>query len=375
MEFRLSPRQEEDRESFRAFVSEEVAPHADAYDQAECMPGAVVKEIAERGWLGAIIPEEHGGGEMDPITFGLLCEEVGRGSASLLSILTVHGMVCQAILKWGSSDQKARWLPKLATGEALGAFGLTEPGIGSDARNVETEARPSDASYLLTGRKKWISFGQMATLFMIMAQCEGKPTAFLVQRESPGFSTEPISGLLGFRSAMLAKVHMDECRIPAENLVGRPGFGFSHVAGAALDHGRYCIAWGSVGIGKACLEACLRYTSERKQFGTYLKEHQLIQQMIARMITDISAARLLCLHAGHLKEIGEPRVIMETSMAKYFASRAAFRAATDAVQIHGANGCGSEYPVQRYLRDAKIMEIIEGSNQIQEIIISKYGYH
>jgi alkylation response protein AidB-like acyl-CoA dehydrogenase len=375
MEIELTPQQVQEQALFRAFVSEEIAPYADQYDQAECMPNEVIKKLAEIGYLGAIVPKEQGGQGMDAITFGLLCEEVGRASASLLSLLTVHGMVCQAIMKWGSASQKTNWLPKLATGETIGAFGLTEPNVGSDAKSVETAAVLSNNSYMLNGQKKWISFGQVANLFLIFAQCDGKPTAFLVEREHTGFSTEPLKGLLGFRSAMIAKVFMNECRIPAENLVGRVGFGFSHVASTALDHGRYCVAWGCLGLGQACLDACLSYTSERKQFGSFLKGHQLIQQMIAEMITNLKAARLLCYHAGYLKDKGDPSLIMETSIAKYFASRMVNKIADDAVQIHGANGCSSDYPVQRYLRDAKIMEIIEGSTQMQQIIIAKSGYH
>lgn len=375
MEIELTSQQVQEQALFRAFVSEEIAPYADQYDQAECMPNEVIKKLAEIGYLGAIVPKEQGGQGMDAITFGLLCEEVGRASASLLSLLTVHGMVCQAIMKWGSASQKTNWLPKLATGETIGAFGLTEPNVGSDAKSVETAAVLSNNSYVLNGEKKWISFGQVANLFLIFAQCDGKPTAFLVERERTGFSTEPLKGLLGFRSAMIAKVFMNECRIPAENLVGRVGFGFSHVASTALDHGRYCVAWGCLGLGQACLDACLSYTSERKQFGSFLKGHQLIQQMIAEMITNLKAARLLCYHAGYLKDKGDPSLIMETSIAKYFASRMVNKIADDAVQIHGANGCSSDYPVQRYLRDAKIMEIIEGSTQMQQIIIAKSGYH
>jgi alkylation response protein AidB-like acyl-CoA dehydrogenase len=374
MNIALNPEQMRSRELFRSFAAEEIAPHADQHDLDEQIPESVIKKFAATGWLGAVIPKEHGGQGMDAITFGLLCEETGRASASLLSLLTVHGMVCQALLKWGTAEQRAVWLPKLASGAAIGAFGLTEPDIGSDAKSVRSTAVHAEGSYLISGEKKWISFGQVADLFLIIAQCDGRPTAFLVQRDTPGFATQAISGLLGFRSAMLARLFLRECRIPEENLVGRIGFGFSHVAGTALDHGRYCVAWGCLGLIEACLAACLSYTSERKQFGSPLRGHQLIQQMIADMITDSKAARLLCHHAGHLKDKGDPALIMETSTAKYFASKAAMKAASDAVQIHGANGCGSEYPVQRCFRDAKIMEIIEGSNQIQQIIIAKNGY-
>lgn len=374
MDITLTPEQLRNQELFRAFASEEIAPYADQHDRDEQMPDSILQKFAATGWLGAVVPKEYGGQGMDAITFGLLCEEIGRASASLLSLLTVHGMVCQALLKWGTAEQRAVWLPKLASGATIGAFGLTEPNIGSDANSVQSTAVHAEGSYLITGEKKWISFGQIADLFLIVAQCDGRPTAFLVQRDTPGFATEAIGGLLGFRSAMLARLILKECRIPEENLVGRIGFGFSHVAGTALDHGRYCVAWGCLGLIEACLSASLSYTSARKQFGSPLRGHQLILQMIAEMITNSKAARLLCHHAGQLKEKSDPSTIMETSTAKYFASKAAMKAASDAVQIHGANGCSSEYPVQRCFRDAKIMEIIEGSNQIQQIIIAKNGY-
>jgi glutaryl-CoA dehydrogenase (non-decarboxylating) len=374
MHIALTPQQQQAQYRFRAFAAEEVAPHADQHDQDEHMPESLIQKFAQTGWLGAIVPTEHGGQGMDAVTFGLLCEEIGRASASLLSLLIVHGMVCQSILKWGTPEQQTTWLPRLATGERIGAFGLTEPDVGSDASAIQTRAVVEDGAYVLTGEKRWISFGQRANLFLIVAQCDGKPSAFLVPREAPGFSTEAIQGMLGFRSAMLARLVLDGCSIPENNLLGRIGFGFSHVAGSALDHGRYCVAWGCLGLLEACLDASLRYTSERKQFGEFLKGHQLIQHLVADMLTDAKATRLMCYHAGYLKEQGDPSMIMETSTAKYFASRAAMRAADSAVQIHGANGCHSRYPVQRYFRDAKIMEIIEGSNQIQQIIIAKNGY-
>jgi hypothetical protein len=180
--------------------------------------------------------------------------------------------------------------------------------------------------------------------------------------------------MLGFLSAMLAGLHMDACRIPAGNMIGNIGFGISHVGGTALDHGRYCVGWGSLGLLEGCVNACLEYTDKRKQFGSFIKGHQLIQEMIAEMIVQTKAARLMCYHAACLKERGDPSQIMETSIAKYFTSRIAVKVALDAVQIHGANGCSDRYPVARYLRDAKILEIIEGSNQMQQIIISRYGY-
>ncbi|WP_245809251.1 acyl-CoA dehydrogenase family protein [Desulfamplus magnetovallimortis] len=386
----LSAQHKEAQKIFREFVKQNITPTAAECDRVQETPMDLIKTIADEGYLGALVPEQYGGKGMDPLSWGLLCEEVGHESASLLSLLTVHSMVIQAIVKWGTEGQKNKWLPRLATGETIGGFGLTEIKTGSDARNAKTVATlkedyTSDEKtsskdegtaqfYVLNGRKRWISFGQVASLFIILGQLDEKPTAFLVERESEGFSTEAISGMMGFKSAMLAELRMDDCIIPGENMVGRPGFGFSHVIGAALDQGRFCIAWGSLGIAQGCVDACLSYTNEREQFGVSIKEHQLIQEMIADMITQTSAARMLCLNAASLKAKGDPSLIMETSMAKYFASRAAVKIAGDAVQIHGANGCSDQYPVERYFRDAKIMEIIEGSNQMQQIIISRYGY-
>lgn len=375
MEIELNAQQLQAQQAYNAFADEEIAPFADDWDRQEKVPASIIEKLAKEGYLGAIIAEEYGGQGVDAITFGLLCEAIGRASASLLSLITVHGMVCQSIAKWGSKAQRSHWLPKLATGEKIGAFGLTEPNIGSDAKGVETVATASDDTYILNGKKQWISFGQVANLFLIAAQCNDKATTFLVERDTPGFATEAITGMLGFRSAMLAKIVIDDCTIPAENIVGKEGFGFSHVANTALDHGRYCVAWGCLGLAQACLDASLSYTTTRKQFGALLKGHQLIQQMIAEMITNIKAARLLCYHAGFLKDKGDLALIMETSIAKYFTSTAVVKIASDAVQIHGANGCGDGYPVQRYFRDAKIMEIIEGSSQMQQVIIAKSGYY
>lgn len=374
MNIELTPQQQEAQSQFRAFVQEEVIPSADRNDREECTPAELIKKVAQQGYLGAIIPGEYGGMGMDMVTFGLLNEEVGRGCSSVRSLLTVHNMVASAILRWGKPQQKDYYLPRLASGEIIAAFGLSEPNIGSDAKSIETEALPSGEGYLLQGHKKWITYGQIADLFLIFAQCKGNVSAFLVERQTPGFSTEPITGILGTRASMLAEVFMQECHVAKSQLLGGMGFGLASVATSALDIGRYTVAWGCVGIAQACLDACLHYTSQRQQFGVYLKEHQLIQQMITEMITNTKAARLLCLQAGDLKEKGDPRTIMETWVAKYFASTTATKAANDAVQIHGANGCSAAYPVQRYLRDSKVMELIEGSTQIQQINIARYGY-
>jgi glutaryl-CoA dehydrogenase (non-decarboxylating) len=373
MGIELTTEQAQYREEFRDFVDREVAPHADEYDRAERVPPELLKALSRKGYLGAALSEDSDGLGLDMITCGLLNEEVGRACSSVRSLLTVHGMVSLALQRWGSKEQKARWLPGLASGEKIAAFGLTEPDVGSDAESVQTSATPAGHGYVLSGLKRWITFGQVADLFLIFARCEGRPLAFLVARDTPGLTVKPMGGLLGVRASMLAELHLEGCRVPAEALVGRAGFGLSHVAATALDYGRYTVAWGCVGIGRACLEASLRHAGTRRQFGAYLRDHQLIQQMLTEMITNVKAARLLCYRAGHLKDSGDPASIAETSIAKYFASRIAFKAAADAVQIHGAQGCGAGHPVQRYMRDAKIMEIIEGSTQMHQVNIAKYA--
>ncbi|HEX6292104.1 MAG TPA: acyl-CoA dehydrogenase family protein [Herpetosiphonaceae bacterium] len=374
MDMDLTPQQKEAQAGFRSFVDQQIVPHADRYDQEERIPAELVSAMARAGYLGAIVPEEFGGRPIDMITYGLLAEELGRGSSSVNALLTVHSMCSFAIARWGSPAQKERWLSRMAQGTLLGAFALTEIHAGSDARSVETEAVPTSDGYILNGRKRWITFGQLADLFLVFGKCEGQLMIFFVERNTPGLSVAPITGMLGSRASMLGEVTLNNCQIAKEDVIAKAGFGFASVLASVLDIGRYTVAWNCVGIGQACLEASLSYTSQRKQFGVYLKEHQLIQQMIANMLTNLNAARLLCYRAGYLKEKGDPRMIMETMIAKYFASTMVTKAANDAVQIHGANGCSSDYPVQRYLRDARIQEIIEGSSQIQQMTIAKYSY-
>jgi len=374
MKLELTPQQKHYQAEVRAFVNEEIYPHAGKWDKEEFTPPELIKKIAQRGFLGAILPQEYCGQGMDMISYGILNEEIARGCSSVRSLLTVHNMVSQALCKWGNKSQKEYWLPKLASGEIIAAFALSEPNVGSDAKSVETTATLNADTYILNGRKKWITYGQIADVFLVFARCEGKPTALLVEKNNPGLSIKPMSGILGTKASMIAELQFNNCQVSEENLVGKLGFGFSYIAASALDYGRYSVAFGCVGIAQACLEVCIKYTNERKQFDVYLKEHQLIHQKITQMIANIKAARLLCYQAGYLKDINHPNSIIETSIAKYFASTAASKIANDAIQIHGGNGCSSEYPVERYFRDSKIMEIIEGSTQIQEITIAESGY-
>ncbi|GGO22435.1 acyl-CoA dehydrogenase [Microbispora rosea subsp. aerata] len=366
----LSDRHAKAMESFLEFTASRIAPYAGDWDNARRLPRDVISALGEAGHLGALVPAEYGGSGMDLIEFGLLNEAIGTGCSSVRSVVTVHSMVCRAVQRWGSREQRERWLPRLASGEWVGAFALSEPGAGNDAARIGTTARRDGEHYVLDGTKKWITYAQAADVFLVFGHDEGRFAAFLVERDTPGLTVVPIDDVLGTRASMLAELRFTGCRVPRTALLGRVGFGLSAVATDALEIGRYSVAWGSVGLAQACLEASVRYAGERRQFGAPLIKHQLIQRLITDMATSVSAARLLCVQAGELKSADHPDAVTAVWMAKYFASTAASRAASDAVQIQGANGCDPAGSAQRLFRDAKIAEIIEGSTQIQQTTIA-----
>lgn len=375
MRLELTPQQQSARLAFRRFAREEIAPHADRFDREERIPPEVFRRLGEEGYLGSFLSPEWGGRGIDMVTYGLLHEELGQACSNVRTILTVHDMFSVAVQRWGKAEQKEKWLPKLATGAVIAAFAISEPNVGSDPKRVEaTAARREDGSFVLNGRKKWITFGQVADVFLVLVQFEGKPTTFIVERDSPGLTITPTTGMLGLRACMLAELDFEDCVIPAENLLGGIGFGILSAVSTALSLGRYTIAWGSVAIAQACLDASMSYASVRRQGGALLKDHQLIRQMLTDMVTNVRAARLLCLQSGYYKDVGDPKEVGEAFIVKYFASTIAMKAALDAVQIHGANGCTRDYPVERHFRDAKLMEIIEGSTQIQQITIASIGH-
>jgi glutaryl-CoA dehydrogenase (non-decarboxylating) len=374
MKIELNSRQEEWQAEFREFANKEIAPYAGKHDIEEKLDNEVVKKIAQKGYLGSMLPKQYGGMELDTVSIGILNEEIGRGCSSARSLLTVHGMVSLAILRWGTVEQKEYYLPQMASGEMIGAFALTEPNVGSDAKSIETTAVFSEDEYILNGTKKWITMSQIANVFLIFARCDDKPTAFLVERNTPGFSVVPMSGLMGCRASMIGELHLENCRIPKSSIVGTVGSGLTHVALYALDYGRYTVACGGVGLSQACLEQSIRYSRKRKQFNAPLRENQLIQKMITEMVVNIKASRLMCYNAGYLKDAKDPDSLMETWNAKYFASKVANLSANYAVQIHGANGYCNEYPVERLFRDAKSSEIIEGTSQMHEVLIATNAF-
>lgn len=374
MQFEYTAQQEDNRQSYRHFAQTQVAPLARQIDDMEIFPPELVQQMANLGFLGAIVPEQFGGAPLDMVSFGLLNEELGNACSSTRSLITVHSMAVFALQRWGNQAQQEKWLPQLASGAKIGAFALSEPNIGSNAGYIETTAVPDGDVLVVNGRKKWITFGQLADIFLLFARQDGKAIALLVEKDTPGLTIHPICGMIGTRGTMLAELELNDCQVPVENMLAGVGFGIMAVAMSALDIGRYSVAWGSVGIGQACLEASLAYTQTREQFGQPLKNFQLIQQMITNMVTHVRAARLLCLQAGFALEQQTAQATNDILIAKYYASKTAMEIASDAVQIHGANGCSSDYPVQRYLRDAKVMEIIEGSHQMQQIMIAKNAY-
>jgi hypothetical protein len=357
----------------RAFAAEHVAPYAAAIDREEAIPRHVIDAIARAGYFAYGFSTD-GDAETAALRQGLMHEALGHASASVQGLVNVNHMAGSPIARWGSRAQKDEWIPRISRGELLAAIAITEPNVGSDASAVETTAVKDGDDFVLTGTKRWITCGQIADVFVVLARSEQGPAAFIVPRESAGLTIAPMRGALGCRGYMLAKLHFDRCRVPADRLLGRPGFGLTHIAATGLDAGRYNLAWGCVGLARACFEAALDYSRARRQFGSPLSEHQLVQGMISRMATDLQAARLLCRNAGELRARRSAEAIAATTMAKYFASTMVNRAAYDALQIHGANGCGPDTPIERYFRDARIMEIIEGSSQVLEIAIARYAY-
>jgi len=358
------------RGEVRAFVDRVVAPEADRRDREQAIEPGVIRALAAQRLLAAELAPEHGGQGADPVAVGLWMEELGRGCSSVRSLATVHGMMAHTIARWGTQAQRAEWLPRLGRGEWLGALAVTEPEAGSDLARVQTRAVRDGDDYVVTGDKRWITCGQLADGFLVLAASEAGPVALLVRRDAPGIEIEPIRGMLGTRGSMLAALHLRGCRVPAGAVVGRPGLGLTWIIATALDFGRFTVAWGSVGIAQACLEAAVRHAITRTQFGAPLIEHQLVRRMVSEMTADTRAARQLCLHAARLRQARHPDSVAETSLAKHFAARTAMRVAHDAVQIHGALGCSEERAVERHFRDAKVMEIIEGSNEMHQIHIT-----
>ncbi|MEU5238870.1 acyl-CoA dehydrogenase family protein [Streptomyces lydicus] len=375
MDLELSAEQTAVRRLARDFVDREVTPHAAAWDRAEKVDRAVVKKLAGLGFLGLTVPEEYGGSGGDHLSYVLVTEELGRGDSSVRGIVSVSlGLVAKTIASWGDEDQKRHWLPRLTSGEALGCFGLTEPGTGSDAASLATRAVRDGDDFVIDGAKMFITNGTWADVVLLFARTGDAPghqgiSAFLVPADTPGLERREIHGKLGLRGQATAELVFDGVRVPASAMLGPEGKGFS-VAMSALAKGRMSVAAGCVGIARAALEAALGYAGQREQFGGPLARHQLVQELLSDIAVDVDAARLLTWRVADLIDRGEP-FATAASQAKLFASEAAVRAANNALQVFGGYGYIDEYPVGKLLRDARVMTLYEGTSQIQKLLIGR----
>ncbi len=375
MDFELNETQRLIKETAAEFARSRIVPVARENDEKERYPTDIVAEMGELGMFGGPIPEEYGGAGLDYISYAIMNEEISKACSSVRTVLSVQlSLVATTILKWGSEAQKRKYLPKLCAAEWIGCFGLTEPDVGSDAQHLKTFAEKTAGGWRLNGQKIWISNGGVAQLALVIAQTDRenprKMAAFLVETDSPGFEARTMHGKLGLRSSNTAELFLADVEAPGDALLGEVGDGFK-IAMSALDNGRYSVGAGCLGIAQGSLEASVAYAKERHTFGKPIAAHQLVQDMIARMVVDIDASRLLLYRAGELKNAGRPNT-RETSIAKYYCTEAALRCANDAIQIHGGMGYSNEYPVERYMRDARVATIYEGTSQIQKLIIAGY---
>jgi butyryl-CoA dehydrogenase len=375
IDFELTDEQRLIRETARDFTDKEIVPVARDNDRNERFDTELVQKMADMGFLGAIVSEEYGGRGLDYRTYGLIVEEIGRGDSSARTVVSVQtSLVCSSIERWGTEEQKHEWLPKLCSGEALGCFGLTEPSSGSDAASLKTRATKIDGGWKLNGQKQWISMGNYAQVALIFAQTDPEKAhrglaCFLVPTDSAGFSSGSIHGKLGLKASDTAELSLSDVEVPDDTMLGEIGDGFK-VAMSALDSGRYSVASGCVGISQGCVNASVQYAKEREQFGRPIGAFQLVQAMIADMVVDTEAARGLVWKAGWLKDTGKPSTT-ETSIAKLYATEAAVRNANLAIQVHGGSGYVDDHPVERYLRDARVATLYEGTSQIQKLIIGR----
>jgi alkylation response protein AidB-like acyl-CoA dehydrogenase len=375
MDLTLSEEQQSFRDLARDFLDKEAVPHRVQWDRDEAVDLAIVPKMADIGFFGLTIPEEYGGLGGDYVTYALGMEELGRADSALRGIVSVsNGLVGKSILGFGTEEQKQEWLPRIASASSLGCFGLTEPGTGSDAANQQTRAKKTDGGWMINGAKQWISLGNYAKVALVFAQTDPEKqhrglACFLVPTDTPGFSSQEIHGKLGLKGSDTAELFLDDVEVPESTLMGEVGDGFK-IAMSALDSGRFSVASGCVGICQGCVNASVDYSKERKQFDRPIASFQLVQDMIATMVVKTEAARLLCWRAAWLKDTGQPNTT-ETSIAKLYATEAAVECANLGIQVHGGSGYVDDHPVERYLRDARVTTLYEGTSQIQKLIIGR----
>jgi alkylation response protein AidB-like acyl-CoA dehydrogenase len=374
MDLALSPEQAAVRRLAADFVDREVTPHAAEWDRRESLDLGIVKQLGDLGFLGLTIAEEYGGSAGDHLAYCLVLEELGRGDSSVRGVVSVSlGLVAKTIAAYGTEEHKRDWLPRLCAGEALGCFALTEPDTGSDAASLRTRAVRDGDEWVISGTKIFITNGTWSDIALVFVRTGGEGhrgvTALLVPTDAPGLRRREIHGKLGLRAQATAELVFDNVRVPDSARIGEPGKGFS-IAMAALAKGRMSVAAGCVGIAQGSLDAAVSYARQREQFGKPIASYQLVQQLISNIAVDTAAARLLVWRVADLIDRGEP-FATESSMAKLFASEAAVRAANNALQVFGGYGYVDEYPVGKYLRDARVTTLYEGTSQIQQLLIGR----
>jgi len=380
LDFSLSQEQLDLQAMVRKFTKAEILPYIQKWDEEHHFERGVIDKLANLGLMGVCIPEQYGGAGMDYNSLAIVCDELEYGDTAYRTAVSVHtGLNSMTLLQWGTEEQKQRYLVPQAEGTQLGAFALTEPDAGSDAGSLRTRAVKDGDSYILNGSKIWISMCDYADNFLVFATVDPEKkhkgiTAFIVERTFPGVETKPIKGKLGIHGGNTGEVILTDVRVPAANRLGEEGEGFK-IAMSALDNGRFTVAAGAVGLTRASLDASAKYAHERKTFGVEIGRHQLVQQMIAKMEAGYQTSQLLVYRAGWLKNQGV-RNTRETSLAKWVACDVAFQSANDAIQIHGAYGYSNEYPVERFMRNAKALVIYEGTREIHTLMQAEYvlGY-
>jgi alkylation response protein AidB-like acyl-CoA dehydrogenase len=361
-------------EDIAAFSKEEIKPMAGEIDQKQLFPRGLVKKLAEHKFFSVIFPKSIGGLELDPISYGLFFEHAGKYCSNVRNLFLVSiSMVGGSILKCGTQNQVKYWLPQLMDGSMVGAFSMTEPEVGSDIASLQTTFEEVGGEFRLNGRKKWTTLGGMADFLLLIARNEDKTGVFIVETDRNGITRRDMQGLLGNRASHIAEIEFENVMVPKENLLGSLDYGMNKTVSVALDIGRYNTAWAGVALAQACLEEMVSYARTRSQFGKKIRTYQLIQKMIGDAVTNIHAAKALALKAGELRKENNPNSANETRMAKYFSSRMAMHVANDAMQIHGSNGYYNHFPVERYFREAKALEIIEGTSQVLVQIIAKHA--
>jgi len=375
MDFDLTDEQRLIKQTAREFTDNEIVLQSRENARNHHFDLEMVKKVADQGYLGAIVPTEYGGAGLDYFSYGLVVEEIGRGDSSVRTVISVQtSLVCSGIVKFGTEEQKQKWLPKLCTGEWLGCFGLTEPDTGSDAANQKTRARKTDSGWVINGAKMWISMANHAKLALIFAQTDPELghkgiACFVVDTDQPGYSAQTIEHKMGLHASDTGSISLEDVEVSDDDMLGGVGDGFK-IAMSNLDSGRYSVAAGCVGICQGCVEESVAYAKQREQFGKPIASFQLVQAMIADMVLKTDASRLLVWRAGFLKDKGRPNTL-ETSIAKLHASDASLECANLAIQVHGGAGYVDDHPVERYFRDARVTTIYEGTSQIQKLIIGR----